>query len=166
MSTSLGQHIRRAREREGPTQTALAEKIGVAPGSVSVWEAGGGLTEDNSKKVETILGPLFPKKAETLDAVPETQISSFGVWLRDNRSAASISVPALAKASGVSIPAINDIESGKILNPPASTRNKLAKALKQSVPEQVVQDTEQEQAMIKFLKSNAVINKQSKERFA
>jgi len=148
VSTSLGERIRRAREREGLTQAALAEKVGVTPPSVYVWETGGGLTKDNRKKVEKILGPLFPKKGNALNSVPETQVSSFGVWLRDQRSAASTSVPELSKASGVSTPAIYNIESGKIQNPQASTRDKLAKALKQSVPEQVVQDTEQEQAIV------------------
>lgn len=147
MSNSLGQRIRRAREREGLTQTALADKVGVAPASVSVWESGGGVAEVNRKKLEKILGPLFAKSGRRPGSSPDTEVSSFGVWLREQRSAASMSVPELAKSSGVSAPAIYNIESGKIRNPQSSTRERLAKALKKSIPKDVVTDTEQEQAI-------------------
>jgi hypothetical protein len=78
----------------------------VAPASVSVWEGGGGVTEVNRKKLEKILGPIFTHRREELAAVPETEVSSFGLWLRDQRSAASMSVPELATVAGVSAPAI------------------------------------------------------------
>ncbi|HEY6431832.1 MAG TPA: helix-turn-helix domain-containing protein [Acetobacteraceae bacterium] len=147
MSELTGQRIRKAREREGLTQAALADKVGVAPASVSVWEAGGGVSEGNKKTLEKILGPIFSKKREELALISDTEVSSFGLWLRDQRSRARFSVPELAAVAGVSAPAIYNIESGKIKNPQASTRNKLAKALNQSVPDQVVKDTEQGQAV-------------------
>ncbi len=114
MSNSLGQRIRRARQREGLTQEALGQKVGVKQATVAVWEGGGGLTAANRKKLEEVLGPLTIKRGAKVVAVPDTEVSSFGVWLRDQRSKASMSVPELSKASGVSAPAIYNLEGGKI----------------------------------------------------
>jgi transcriptional regulator with XRE-family HTH domain len=58
-----------------------------------------------------------------------------------------MSVPELARSAGISAVAIYNIESGKIQNPQAGTRDKLAKALKQTVPSEVVSDTEEEQTI-------------------
>jgi transcriptional regulator with XRE-family HTH domain len=147
VSIALGQRIRRAREREGLTQAALGHKVRVAQPTVAVWESGGGLTEANRKNLERVLGPLSVRKGAQGSTVPDAEISSFGVWLRDQRGKASMSVPELAKSSGVSAPAIYNVETGKIQNPQAATRDKLGKALKQSVPQQVVTDTEREQVI-------------------
>lgn len=145
MSNALGKRIRRAREKEGLTQAKLAEKIGVTSASVSTWEAGGGISENNKKKLEKILGPLSPAKTKKASMVLEDEISSFGIWLREQRENKSLSVPELSNLSKISRPTIYFIENGKIQNPQVSTRNKLAQALDQSVPEQVIQDTEQDQ---------------------
>jgi transcriptional regulator with XRE-family HTH domain len=117
VSNPVGQRIRRAREREGLTQAALAEKVGVAQPTIAVWEAKDDLPEASRKKLEEVLGPLSVEKGAKASAVPDTEVSSFGVWLRDERSKASMSVPELAKSSGVSAPAIYNLESGKIQNP-------------------------------------------------
>jgi ribosome-binding protein aMBF1 (putative translation factor) len=61
MSNLLGQRIRRAREREGLTQAALADKVGVKQATVAVWEAGRGRAVAHKKMLETILGPLSSK---------------------------------------------------------------------------------------------------------
>jgi transcriptional regulator with XRE-family HTH domain len=156
MSEILGRRIRRAREREGLTQQALADKVGVTQGSIASWEAGKPPKKANMSGLQEVLGPLSMKKAskssgaqdEKAPTTPDSEISSFGIWLRAQRSEQSLSVPELAKSADVSAPAIYNIESGKIQNPQAATRDRLAKALKQSVPEQVVTDTEQEQAIV------------------
>lgn len=110
-----------------------------------MWEAGGGLTDANQKKVEQILGPLSAKTQANTGAIPGPEISSFGLWLREQRSKAPMSVPELATQSGVSTAAIYRIEGGIIQNPQSSTLDKLSKALKLSVPIQVVKETEQSQ---------------------
>ncbi len=58
MTERLGQLIRRAREGEGLTQTALANKVGVTAAAVSTWEAGTQPKEDNKSRLEEVLGPL------------------------------------------------------------------------------------------------------------
>lgn len=147
VSKALGSRIRRAREREGLTQTALAEKVGVAQPTVAVWEAGKGLSEANKKNLEQVLGPLTHGQGAKAGTPSKTEISSFGVWLRDQRTKASMSITELAHSAGVSGQAISNIESGKIQNPQSATRDKLGKALKQSVPKDVIADTELDQAI-------------------
>jgi transcriptional regulator with XRE-family HTH domain len=145
VSKALGKRIRQAREKKGLTQAELAEKIGVTSTSVSSWETGGGIADDNRKNLEKILGSLSPPKPGKGRSVSDTEVSSFGIWLRDQRTKKSLSVIELSKKSGVSNPTIYWIENGNIQNPQASTRNKLAAVLEQPVPEQVIKDTEQEQ---------------------
>ena len=147
MTKALGSRIRRAREREGLTQAALAEKVGVAQPTVAVWEAGKNLSESNRKNLEQILGPLTHRRGAKAGTPAESEVSSFGVWLRDQRSKASMSITELARSSGLSGQAIYNIENGKIQNPQSATRDKLGKALKQLVPKDVIADTELDQAI-------------------
>ena len=153
MVKNLGQHIRRAREREGLTQAGLAEKLGVTAAAVSNWEGGREPKGDNKTKLELILGRLSTKAtagkprtfSEASVTVLESEVSSFGLWLRERRTAANMSVPELASKSKISMPAIYNIESGKIRNPQSGTRDKLAKTLGQAIPEAVVNETESDQ---------------------
>jgi transcriptional regulator with XRE-family HTH domain len=149
---TLGARIRGAREREGLTLTALADKIGVTGQAISNWETGTQPREANRSRLEAVLGnlskrtskkPVQDKKAPT---TPD-EVSSFGLWLRDQRMKASMSVPELAKSAGISAVALYNIESGKAHNPQGATRDKLATALKQVVPQNVVTETEEEQAI-------------------
>jgi len=152
----LGQRIRRAREREGLTQAGLADKLGVAQGSIANWEAGAQPKGANKIRLEEVLGPLSLKRAsrssgarnERVPATPDSEVSSFGGWLRDQRTKAAMSVPELAKSAKISSVAIYNIESGKSQNPQAATRDRLATALKQVVPPDVVTETEKEQAIM------------------
>ena len=147
MSVSFGQRLRRAREREGLTQVALADKLGVSQGSITGWEGGREPSDENRKKLEQVLGALSTgSRAGTSPDADD--VSSFGYWLRDQRTSQGLSVPELAKKSKVSPPAIYNIESGRILNPQAATRDKLAAALKTSVPDQVVAETLESQDVL------------------
>jgi len=156
MSKILGQLIRRAREREGLTQHALADKVGVAQGTIASWEAGKKPKETNMSGLQEVLGPLLMKKTakssgardKKAPVTPDNEVSSFGGWLREQRIKAAMSVPELAKAAKISAVAVYNIESGKIQNPQAATRDRLATALKQVVPIQVVTETEKEQDIV------------------
>jgi hypothetical protein len=66
---------------------------------------------------------------EKATANSDSGMSSFGVWVRDNRIKQLKSVPELAKSAGISVAALLGIENGKFQNPQAATRDKLAKAL-------------------------------------
>ena len=141
MSIAFGQRLRKAREREGLTQLALADKVGVSQGAVTFWEQGREPSEENLKNLERVLGSLSGTKKIANHVSATSELSSFGYWLREQRVNAGLSVPELAKRAKVSIPAIYNIESGKIQNPQASTRDKLAGALKAEIPDQVVEET-------------------------
>ncbi len=148
MSDSLGQRIRRAREREGLTQSALAKKVGVSQGAVAIWEGGQGPTEANKKKLEDVLGALSAEpQSKNTQSIAE-DVSSFGSWLREQRTQKGLSVPELAKNARVSAPAVYNIESGKIQNPQSATRDRLAKALGMPIPEQVVTETVESQNVV------------------
>jgi transcriptional regulator with XRE-family HTH domain len=137
MSKSLGRNIRQAREKEGLTQAALAMKVGVTSGAVSQWEAGTATPRKESfKELETVLGFLG-----------DSDISSFGTWLSDARRTAEMSVPDLAAKAHVTAAAIYNIESGKAKNPQAATRKKLSDALGQVIPQKIVKETEEDQAI-------------------
>ena len=166
MAKVLGQLIRRAREREGLTQQALADKVGVTAAAVSTWESGTQPKGANKSALEDFLGPLSVSRAaksrkvskpsgmrkEKASKVPvatiDSEVSSFGGWLRDRRTRAAMSVPELAKKAKISSVAIYNIESGKSQNPQPATRDSLAKALGGVVPKEVVAETEQEQAIV------------------
>ena len=68
--------------------------------------------------------------------------SEFGRWLFATRNAKNISVPDLADKSGVSIPQIYNIESGRSQNPQDKTRLKLTNALGEEPTHQIVTNTE------------------------
>jgi len=142
LGVEIGERIRRTRQREGLTQTALGEKIGVTQGAIAAWETGRAApTEGNKKKLKIILGWSRTRAAEKPSEEVAEEVSSFGAWLREQRVQSGLSVPELAKRASVSAPAIYNIESGKIQNPQAGTRDRIAAGLKTAVPEQVVDET-------------------------
>lgn len=56
-------------------------------------------------------------------------ISVFGEWLKESRVAGKISVSDVSKASGISIVAIYNIESGKTQNPSEKTQKLISRAI-------------------------------------
>jgi transcriptional regulator with XRE-family HTH domain len=151
MASTLGQRLRRARQREGLTQQALADKLGLIQTTISNWENGSPFKSVDRERIEGILGPLTNKKRLPSDpdqkaiTVVENEISSFGSWVRENREKASLSVPELARKADISPASIYNIENGKIKNPQSSTRNQLAAAFNAKIPADVVEETEEEQ---------------------
>ena len=124
MSNTYGQRIRRARQTEGLTQAALADKIGVTQAAIAHWEANDPPAPVSKReRLEEILGPLSKRKAakasssEDGASPTEDEISPFGAWVRENRISSSMSVSELAKKTGLSTVGIYNIESGKIKNP-------------------------------------------------
>ncbi len=142
-SKSLGALLQNARRAAGLTQYELAEKIGMARGSIVDWET-------NRQKIpparvavlKKVLGDFARKRGLTSDA---DEVPAFGAWLRKVRSSKDISIPRLAEKSGVSIPAIYNIETGKSLNPQKETRKKLENALGQDAPSDVTEEAEDTQ---------------------
>jgi transcriptional regulator with XRE-family HTH domain len=130
----------------GLNQSELAGKLGVSQSAVSTWE---NETSKPDKKIlaklESILGPLMPNRAnEKLDLGP-IQIDVFGVWLSKARAKVGMSKAELAQASGLSLPTIYNIETGRSTNPQEETRRRLERALKTEVPKEVQEEAAEEQ---------------------
>jgi transcriptional regulator with XRE-family HTH domain len=140
-SKSAGELLRAARLEAGMTQSELAAKIGTVRGSIVNWETGlHHIPEPRIFQLKEVLGDFVQTPSYDAD-----KISAFGAWLRKARSAKDFSIPQLAQKSGVSIPAIYNIENGKSINPQKETRKKLEKALGKKVPDEVTIEAEQTQ---------------------
>jgi len=90
-------------------------------------------------KPSPILMNVMPDPEETIDLGGP---SEFGIWLREQRESKSITPEKLAELSGVSMPQIYNIESGRSMNPRDATRSRLANALETEIPEDVTRKTE------------------------
>ena len=65
--------------------------------------------------------------------------------MREERQAKGLTVGQLARLAGVSAPQVYNIEGGRTVNPQRYTRDRLAEALQQSVPEEVSEKSERSQ---------------------
>ena len=146
--TTLGRRIRRARLQNNWTQAFLAEKLGVTGATISNWEKRKTSPDEKQlRQLERRLGPLdgSSSKAAASSSEPTTEgPSPFGVWLSKARVESDMSVAELSEASGVSIPAIYSIESGRIENPRPETVRKVEKALGKVTPDELKQEMEEE----------------------
>lgn len=61
----------------------LAEKIGSSQAAVAKWESGTTPTAENKKKLEKVLGPLSKKGRIKEGAAGASDVSSFGLWVRE-----------------------------------------------------------------------------------
>ena len=95
----------------------LAQRLGVHPTTIGNWLSS---IRNPSAANISVLQELLADKAPKL---------SLAEQIKQARLKMSWSVPKLAEKSGVSIPSINNIESGKNLNPRQDTVNALFKAL-------------------------------------
>jgi transcriptional regulator with XRE-family HTH domain len=145
LPSTKGQRLRKARQNGRLTQQVLAERLGVSQPLVWQWETDKSPFDKYRKQIEEILGPLTNKKYEAVPAVAAEEGSEFGDWVRDKRNQAGWSVPELAKKADISAAAIYNIENGKIKNPQSATKDKLAKAFDEKVPQDILEATEQEQ---------------------
>ncbi|MDF3809413.1 MULTISPECIES: helix-turn-helix domain-containing protein [Rhodopseudomonas] len=147
MPNKLGDAIRRLRLAQGLTLAELGEKLGMTGPGVRNWEIGQ-IVPNNSKlrRLEEIVGRLtLAKESEGSDLPTPPPKNVFGVWLSRARSEAGMSVPELARVSGLSAVAIYNIESGRSQNPQAETKSRLEKALKTAIPEDVKTEVAEEQ---------------------
>jgi transcriptional regulator with XRE-family HTH domain len=148
---SVGEAIREARHKKGWTQRKLGQKLGVSATLVSLWEQDRANSKSYRNELERVLGRLpdaeisRPRNGDEveLDAMP----SEFGNWVRGEREKRGWSPAELADKAGVAVPTIYNIEGGKSLNPQKATRDRIAEALGTLVPSQIVEDTENEQAI-------------------
>ena len=122
----------------------VADKLGTTQATVSNWEKDKSRpNEDQLKALEKILGLVRPGRRKKDDAVAIDGSRAFAKWLERVREKSGMSVSELALVSGVSVPAIYNIESGRSPNPRENTRKKLELALKQDTPDEVVEVAEE-----------------------
>ncbi len=148
---SFGERMRRARLQLAWTQLELGARVAVSGATIGNWEAG--KTDPSpvvKKRLQEILGierkrkngvtPQVPNQ-EVAQTVPSAEAPSVvGAWLSRTRLESRLSVAELATKSGVSAPAIYNIESGRIANPRPSTVERLEKALGRVVPADAKQE--------------------------
>jgi transcriptional regulator with XRE-family HTH domain len=102
---------------------------------------------DSSKLVgERAGGPLTVKK-QSAEVDVESEISTFGAWVRENRIKAGLSVPQLAKKANISVVAIYNIENGKIKNPQSATKASLAAAFHERIHDEIEKEIDEEQSI-------------------
>jgi transcriptional regulator with XRE-family HTH domain len=121
--------------RLGITQGELAQKVGVAPPIISLWENEKAYPSDEQKsRVRQILGQIASNNESKSGAPNEDEEtlespSAIGTWLNRRRLEQGFSVPELADKAGLSSVAVYAIESGRSQNPQRKTVAKLEKAL-------------------------------------
>ncbi|MBI5543972.1 MAG: helix-turn-helix domain-containing protein [Deltaproteobacteria bacterium] len=151
MGSWFSTRLRRARRAQGISQGFLAKKAGVSQATVSNWEKGKGKPDDAElQKLTTVLGKFDAAKNSALADGDEDEIAdgkAFGDWLRKAREDAEMTAHELSEASGVSQVQIYNLETGRSSNPRPTTRKRLEKALKASVPDDVKEDVEEEQSI-------------------
>lgn len=144
---SFGERIRRARVRNAMTQAELAEKMGVSQAAISTWEIGKIVPDvEQKKELKSILGLVEVDSGDKVQSeVSESgPRSPIGAWVNQMRLEKKMSVGELATAAELSVPAIYNIESGKIANPRAETRERLEKALGAKLPLEVKNEVREE----------------------
>ncbi len=153
---SFGERMRRGRIKNAWSQSELAEKLGVAQGTISNWENGRGAPDRNQKtRLRELLGlqqtenkgaseGSFNERTEQAEEVEQAGPSAFGSWLNRVRNERDLSVAELASKAGVSVPAIYNIESGRIENPRARTVRRLEQALGKELPAEAKKEIKEE----------------------
>ena len=122
----IGKAIREARKQNALTQQELAKKIGVAQGTLSLWENGRHEPDEELKaKLQKVLGANF--LSSNRDESESSSILS--EWLSRVRQEKNMTVAELAEKSGVAVPTIYYIEAGRAQNPRQRTISLLEKAV-------------------------------------
>jgi transcriptional regulator with XRE-family HTH domain len=135
--TKLGASLRAARLQAGMNQADVAQRLSVAPATVSNWETGRSRPNDGQREeLDTFL-----RAFDGVEAGTEPLVMSYSAWLARERNKREMTVYELAKKSGISEQAIYSIESGKSANPQTKTRVALGKALGEREPDDVASAT-------------------------
>jgi transcriptional regulator with XRE-family HTH domain len=143
--------MRRGRIQNAWSQAELGEKLGVAQATISNWEKEKSAPDREQKaRVREVLGLQAHEptaKNDPGDSSEETDQagpSPFGSWMNRTRLERRMSVAELAGKAGVSVPAIYNIESGRILNPRAETVRRVEQALGKEVPAETKKEIQDE----------------------
>ena len=151
----FGERMRRGRIKVAWTQTEMGEKLGVTGATIGNWEKSKTTPEKQQKDtIRSILGleRVAPKVAGAAttadssedDAKSATGPSTFGTWLNRTRLDKHLSVAEVAERSGLSVPAIYNIESGRIANPRHETVQRLEGALGKELPAETKDELQEE----------------------
>lgn len=123
----FGEKLKRTRKHKRLSQTELGKKMGVSSACVSHWETGRSEPDYSQKrKLKKILGGWTLKRGASKKM---GRSGSFAVRIRRAIRKSGLSVKKLSEASGLSVPTIYGIESGRAANPHQETVKKLEKAL-------------------------------------
>ena len=146
----FGKRMRGARNKNGWTQAELGKKLGVSQGAIWNWETGIVVPDRNQKvRICDVLG-LDRSESENGGAGQVTGQSAkegpsaFGSWLNRTRVEKGLSVADLAARAEVSVPAIYNIESGRIENPRGETIRRLEQALGKDLPAETKKEIREE----------------------
>ncbi len=120
----------------------MADSVGVTQTTISNWESG--RSTPSPEQIEVLRGVLDTAPDLEEQDVGDSPDESYGDWLRAVRVQQGLSRADLASRSGVSSPAIWNIETGATVNPRASTRMKLERALGIAPPEALVKAVQEE----------------------
>ena len=143
----FGPWLREVRESKRMTQAALGKAVGVSQTMVSTWERSTGRPDDEwIALLDQALDTRFGATAEEHEASAET--GAFGQWLRRTRIDRALSVSDLSQVSGVSLPSIYNIETGKTPNPRQQTRARLEKALGETTPTSVTAVVQEQSSIV------------------
>lgn len=141
-STFDRKRFREGRLRAGLSQGQLAERLEVSQPTISSWERG--RSKPSGKQFELIVRILGDDTSTSEESEQDHAGSPYGGWLTRSRLERGMSRQELASSSGVSEPAIWNIENGKTRNPRPATRTRLEGALGVTPEEGVVSITEQD----------------------
>jgi len=149
---SFGERMRRARVKAAWSQAEVGEKLDVTGATIGNWEKGKTSPDKDQKaKLRAVLGMLA---ANALDSAKPSEDESagredegpspLGTWLNRARLGRKMTVAELAHVSGLSAPAIYNIESGRIANPRDETTRRLEKALGTTIPVETKNEVREE----------------------
>jgi transcriptional regulator with XRE-family HTH domain len=150
---TFGERMRRARVKSALTQAEVGEKLDVTGATIGNWEKGKTSPDrDQKAKLRAVLGmdspqPGHPDKPARARGTPEPGgegPSALSTWLNRTRLSKKLTVAELAQKSGLSGPAIYNIESGRIANPRVETTRRLEKALGIAVPAETKNEVREE----------------------
>ena len=146
--TKVGDWIRTHRMRRDWSQTELASRIGVASLSITNWEGGKNIPQEaNFQRLETIFKVSRPDVTETREDAGDDS-ETIGDWLRRSRLHNDLTLNELSDAAGVSVGTIVNIEQGRNDNPTRTTLGKLAHALNEVLPGEMIGELERESTII------------------
>jgi len=150
MANTFGNWLRRARIRNALSQTELGEKVGVTNASISNWENNKSVPDEKKRLLRNILGS-WPTSTNT-DQEDDLDVgaSPFAAWLTRVRLEKKLSVTELAVKTGLSVPALYNLEAGRISNPRKETVIRLEKALKTTLKDDVKEEIQKEAAIEGF----------------